>query len=94
MTVERRGAIRLKVARLPFSMLGLGDPVAEFRKHESENRTSRQEHGDSMLRQGAPRSLKEALARPIPGFDIDLDELIGPRDGPPLAPPVDFKSPE
>jgi hypothetical protein len=72
-------------------MLGLGDSVAEFRKHEAENRVSKQEHGDSVLRKGAPRSLKEALAMPIPGFDIDLDELIGPRDEPPLAPPIDFK---
>jgi hypothetical protein len=41
-----------------------------------------------------PKSLKEALEMPIEGFDVDLEELIGPRDGPTLPPAIDFDEPE
>jgi hypothetical protein len=41
-----------------------------------------------------PTSLKEALEMPIAGFDVDLDELIGPRDEPKLPPAIDFSGPE
>jgi hypothetical protein len=47
-----------------------------------------------MQEEHRPTSLKEALEMPITGFDVDLDELIGSRDEPPLPPAIDFSRPE
>jgi hypothetical protein len=92
--IEHSGKNLSDVVDLSFSTSRSGKGVAGTRRDETADRVFKRMTGEVSKAQGRPRSFKEALAMPIPGFDLDLDELIGPRDEPSLSPPIDFSSQE
>jgi hypothetical protein len=94
MAVVRRGTTRLKAAELFGTVSKGGNSLLDHRSDDSINSIFRRAPGDAVSGKGHPRSLKEALEMPFPGFDVDLDELIGSRDEPSLPPPIDFSAPE
>jgi hypothetical protein len=94
MAVLRRGTTRLKAAELFGAVSKSGNSLFEHRSDDTINSIFRRAPGDVVIGKGRPRSLKEALEMPLPGFDVDLEKLIGPRDELPLPPPIDFSAPE
>jgi|SRR4051812_30759611 len=94
MAIARRGTTHLKAAELFDDRSKNEQPTVGNRSDGDIDRIFRRAPGDAGPGKGRPKSLKEALELPIPGFDVDLDELIGPHDDPPLPPPIDFSAPE
>ena len=97
MAIVRRGKIHLKVVGL------FGDAsrsknsvsrnlVSEHRSDGGIDHIFRRAPGDTGAGKTRARSLKDALEMPIPGFHVDLDELIGPCDELALPPPINFSA--
>jgi hypothetical protein len=68
------------------ALMGTAPLLGHINFKSGECREMQEEH--------RPTSLKEALEMPLTGFDVDLDELIGSRDEPPLPLAIDFSRPE
>jgi hypothetical protein len=94
MAVVRHGTTRLKAAELFGTVSRCGNSLPGHRSDDNIGSIFRRVPGDAVSVKGRPRSLKEALEMPLPGFDVDLDKLIGPRDDSPLPPPIDFNAAE